>query len=401
MQQNGRKIAIIGGGIAGLCAAVYALKCGYDVEVLEMNDMTGGLATSWRRGPYTFETCLHWLVGSRPGGEFHSDWQEVFDISRLAFVDPDEFVRMEDERRGVLGIYTNIDRLEAELLRRAPQDRHRHPRPRPRRPHSGQVPHARPRRRTSDNWLNFLRDAPIFPLLGRLSKMSGKQYATRFSDPLLRAFFGGGDMGNMSAIALIFSLAWMNTRNAGYPIGGSQAMIRLIEENIAELGGKISYRSKVERILVQKDTAVGVELEEGKIVMADWVISAADGHATIFDLLEGKYIDPAIRDVYDRKELFPSYLQVSLGVALDLGSQPAMLTQLLGSPFVVDPETQLDHLSFRFFHFDPTFAPPGSTAVTSFLPIPQLQLLDGPAPYRPLRVPRGEAPHRRPGHRRS
>jgi glycine/D-amino acid oxidase-like deaminating enzyme len=29
MVQNGKKIVIIGGGIAGLCTAVNALKCGY------------------------------------------------------------------------------------------------------------------------------------------------------------------------------------------------------------------------------------------------------------------------------------------------------------------------------------------------------------------------------------
>ncbi len=38
------RLWIIGGGIAGLSAAVYALKCGYQVEVLEMHDMAGGLA---------------------------------------------------------------------------------------------------------------------------------------------------------------------------------------------------------------------------------------------------------------------------------------------------------------------------------------------------------------------
>ena len=68
MNPNGKKIVIIGGGIAGLCAAVYARKCGYQVEVLEMHDMAGGLAMSWRRGAYTFETCLHWLFGSDSNG---------------------------------------------------------------------------------------------------------------------------------------------------------------------------------------------------------------------------------------------------------------------------------------------------------------------------------------------
>jgi 2-polyprenyl-6-methoxyphenol hydroxylase-like FAD-dependent oxidoreductase len=64
MTSQSRKIVIIGGGIAGLSAAVYARKCGYEVELLEQHDSPGGLATSWKRGDYTFETCLHWLLGS-------------------------------------------------------------------------------------------------------------------------------------------------------------------------------------------------------------------------------------------------------------------------------------------------------------------------------------------------
>ena len=34
----------------------------------------------------------------------------------------------------------------------------------------------------------------------------------------------------------------------------------------------------------------------------------------------------------------------------------------------MDPGTELITVGFRFFHFDPTFAPPGKTAVTSILP---------------------------------
>src|SRR5271165_3965206 len=122
MEHNGRKIVIIGGGIAGLCTAVYALKCGYHVEVLEMHDIAGGLATSWKRGDYTFETCLHWLLGSNPDGEMYARWQEVFDIGKLTFVDPEEYARLETEHGDALSIYTNTDRMEAELLKWAPQD---------------------------------------------------------------------------------------------------------------------------------------------------------------------------------------------------------------------------------------------------------------------------------------
>lgn len=362
-----RKIVIIGGGIAGLCTAVYALKCGYEVEVLEMHDMAGGLAMSWDRGRYTFETCLHWLVGSRPGGDLHSYWREVFDIDKLTFVDPEEFVRMEAENGDGVTFYTNVDRLEAELLRHAPQDAAA----------IRDFAHAvrslgkfkllDPSGSFGDNWLNLLRDLPRFPLLSKLGKISGEEYGNRFSDLLVRSFFATGDIGKMSALAMILSLAWMSTRNAGYCIGGAQAIIRLIEDEIAALCGRIRFRARVERILVEDDTAVGVQLTTGETIYADWVISAADGHATIFDMLGGRYVDEATRRMYGDRETFASYVQVSLGVARDLRDQPPMLSRLLTTPIVVDPETGQHQVAFRFFHFDPTFAPPGKTAVTSML----------------------------------
>ncbi|HEY1212959.1 MAG TPA: FAD-dependent oxidoreductase, partial [Bryobacteraceae bacterium] len=122
MEKHERKVAIIGGGIAGLCTAVYAAKCGYKPEVFEMHECLGGLATSWRRGDYTFETCLHWLLGSRPGSPIYDKWKEVFDIDRLTFVHHEEFARIEDATGDVLRIYSDIGLLEAELLSRAPKD---------------------------------------------------------------------------------------------------------------------------------------------------------------------------------------------------------------------------------------------------------------------------------------
>lgn len=54
-----RKLLVVGGGIAGLWAGVYARRCGYDALVLEMGSSAGGLATNWRRGEYTFRpACI-------------------------------------------------------------------------------------------------------------------------------------------------------------------------------------------------------------------------------------------------------------------------------------------------------------------------------------------------------
>jgi phytoene dehydrogenase-like protein len=368
MPGNKGTLAIIGGGIAGLCAGVYACKCGYRVELFEMHDTAGGPARSWERNGYTFETCLPWLPGSNPDRPFYAHWHEVFDIGRLRFVHQEEFVRLETEQGEHLSIYTNVDRLEAELLQRAPEDA----------PEIRRLAHAV--RRFSEfelpglatsragELLSVLRVLPSLPRLHRWSGISIAEYGRRFSNRLLRAFFAADELGQLSALELVLSLAWMNRHEAGYPIGGSQAIIGPIVDNFRRLGGRLRLGTKVEKILVERDAAVGVRLAGGEVVGADWVISAADGHTTIFDLLDGRFRDKAIDDIYGTLKVFPSYVQVSLGVSRDLSHEGGYVTRLLDAPIEIDPATRHCQVSFRFFHFDPTFAPAGKTAVTCFLP---------------------------------
>lgn len=229
-----RKVVIIGAGIAGLCAAVHARKCGYAVTVLEQHERPGGLATSWQRGPYTFEACLHWLLGSNPHDPMHALWREVFDIDRLHFVYPEEWMRVESEDGKHLSIYSNLERLEAELLLHAPQDEVQ----------IRQFMHAVrnlsrcPLPSLSSDWqdrlstgLQLLRH---LPLLQSLSHITSEAYGKRFNDPLLRGFFGEGENAQLAVLALVYALAWVSNRNAGYPTGGSQAVIGPIAQNLQQ-----------------------------------------------------------------------------------------------------------------------------------------------------------------------
>jgi phytoene dehydrogenase-like protein len=357
-------MVIIGGGIAGLCAAVYARKSGYDVEVLEQHDNAGGLATSWRRGDYTFETCLHWLLGANPERAMYALWREVFDIDRLKFVHPDLFARIETEDGEFLDVYANVERMEAEFLRRAPQDATEIRRfaAAVRRFTNFELPD--PSEPWPRNWLTLARTLPYLRQLRRWSNISCAEYGRHFTHPLLRSFFGEGGSAQLAAVAVVLMLAWLSERDAGYAVGGSQAIIALLADNLRNLGGRLRTGTLVEQILVELDTAVGVRLAGGETVPANWVISAADSHATTDKLLGGGYGDANNRTL----KPFPSYLQVSLGVARDLSRQPGYMIRVLDRPLLVEPGTELSQLAFRFFHFDPSFAPPGKTAVTCFIP---------------------------------
>jgi thioredoxin reductase len=41
------KVIIIGGGVAGLSAGIYAAMNGFDTEILEMHMVAGGQCTAW------------------------------------------------------------------------------------------------------------------------------------------------------------------------------------------------------------------------------------------------------------------------------------------------------------------------------------------------------------------
>ncbi|MEJ1730782.1 hypothetical protein SMA90_31120, partial [Escherichia coli] len=71
------------------------------------------------------------------------------------------------------------------------------------------------------------------------------------------------------------------------------------ERRFLQLGGEMDYRARVTDILVENDRATGVRLADGREQPADVVVSAADGHATIFDMLKGRYVDDTVRGWFE------------------------------------------------------------------------------------------------------
>ena len=105
-------IIVIGAGIAGLASGCYGQMNGYRTQIFEMHTLPGGLCTAWKRQGYTFDGCIHWLVGSRPGSSFYPVWEELGAVQDRQMVDHDEFIRVEGADGKRLVLYTNADKLE-------------------------------------------------------------------------------------------------------------------------------------------------------------------------------------------------------------------------------------------------------------------------------------------------
>jgi len=366
------KVNIIGAGVTGLCTGCYLQMNGYETEIFELHTLPGGLCTSWKRSGYTFDGCIHWLVGSSPADDFYYLWDELLDMKKMAFVDHEEYIRVEDEQGRFIRVFTDLDRLEAEMLEKAPEDaaliktftkgtrkllKLKMP-----------VDKAPQVMNPLDGLKLIFKMLPYLGTLKKWSAITAQDYADRCQNPLLKKTFEMMFLPQMAMVFLLMTMVWMHRKSAGYPLGGSLAFARLLEASYLGLGGKIHYRSRVEKIITEDNRAAGIVLDNGQTLRADTVISAADGHDTIFHLLEGRYLDEKIKNYYDSYELFPSFIQVSLGVGKTLPNAPATCYFPLDQPLVLDNETRLTDIGFRVFNFDPGMAPPGKTAVVSVLP---------------------------------
>jgi phytoene dehydrogenase-like protein len=264
-------------------------------------------------------------------------------------------------------VYTDLDRLEQHMLELAPGDAAliKEFIGVCRRMSMMDIPVDKPQQLTS--LFDRLKSLPaILPMLGtfqKYGKMSVQTFSARFSDPFLRkAFQSLFDLPDFPMIAVVMTLGNMHRHNAGYPIGGSLKFSQAIEKRFLDLGGEMHYKARVVKILVEDGRAAGVRLSDGREFRSDVVISAADGHATLFDMLEGKYFTDELRSYYEKGEIFQPIIQVSLGVNRDFSDQPHMTAYFLDKPITVAGEER-HQLSVKHYCYDPTLAPAGKSVV--------------------------------------
>ena len=363
-----KKIIIIGGGVAGLSVGIYARLNEFDTEIIEMHSITGGQCTAWERKGYRFDYCLHWLVGTR-SGPFHDIWLETNVINdQVKIIDHEIHTKIFAEDGTDFTIYTNIDRWEKYLCEIAPEDSKSISKMcNDMRKTSILEPYSNPPelRRWTDTMNSFFKMLPMIILFMKYGKKTFREYIGQFNfkNPLLAFFFDNlFSAHDFSALAFIMMLAWFNKKNAGYLLGGSKPMTQRMSEKYINLAGVLTTHKKVKKIIVEDNLAKGVLLDDGSKIFADYVISAADGHSTIFEMLEGKYLSEKIKEAYDSWELFNPIVQVSFGINSEIKTDFPVQSWLSKNNKIGMTKTD-QGFSIMNYCFDPSMAPLGKTVI--------------------------------------
>jgi phytoene dehydrogenase-like protein len=360
-------IAIIGAGMGGMAAGIYGQVNGYETQIFELHTRAGGQCASWTRKGYTFDACIHHFFGCRPGSGPYQLWHELGAMPR-ELVTIEECTAVASPDGKMFTDYYDLEKLKETLVKLSPADLKMIEQ------YIGLIQAFASNRvsgvMSSGSFWKMVKALPWMLPIRKWMRFNMRDFAGRFSDPFLRNAFAllvysGPDS------PLFFHLG----RHAGglngdlrWPVGGAAQFTRSIEKRYLELGGKVHYGSRVERILIENDKAVGIRLPDGSEHRADVVISNADGRKTIFDMLDGKYINEIVRGYCaPLSDETPFAIDVCLGVNRDLSREPSSLIMLLAQPVTMGNH-KYESIEAQFYGFDKTMAAPGKGTIKVELP---------------------------------
>lgn len=371
------KIGIIGGGISGLTLGCFLQTRGFETEIFEKHSVPGGLCASWKKGEFTFDGCLHWILGSDSGSSFYKLWSELLDMKSIEFVNHDIRVAIElkvnADKYGnkVFLLYTNIDRLETYLLDLAPEDRvairslvkltrviQKFEVP----PMIENISRLQPLRMK----MGMIKYLPFLVEFIRWKNETNFSFARKLKNPFLKEAFEllfDGDEVNLMVMAM--PLAFYDKKSAGYPVGGSAKFAGRIADKYESLGGIIHYNTAVDKIIVEDYVAKGVLLCDGTSVYSDITVSATDWHFTVFKALEGKFTDHKILKLAELKklEVYPSIMLVSLGVSRDFKEHQHFFRFPIEKEYKSPDGTVYNRIEAHIYHYDPSLAPKRKTVI--------------------------------------
>ncbi len=369
-----KSVIIIGAGLAGLSAGCFCQINGYESQIFEHHTLPGGVAATWKRKGYTIDGGIHFLMGHKPGTGLHELYSQLGAVSEDTFVDMNSYARFIDEKRGYkLDITGNLEKLGQKLKDLSPED--------------GKIIDdlikgaralqgldmsetglAKPPELTGpldqikDMW-SMGKLLPYFT--GKYSK-SVKDYVKTVKNPLLQEIIKNLFTPEVPVWFIFMLLGLLADGQLGLLKKGCLDFALSIEKRYKELGGKITYKSTVEEIIVENNKAAGVRLAGGTEHRAHVIVSAADGYSTIFKMLGGKYINTEIRKRYDNRELCTPFITVSFGVKREFPGEPVYTTFLLKEPFTAGG-MEISGMSLRLFNYSPDFAPSRKSVVQTII----------------------------------
>lgn len=287
----GKKVIIIGSGFGGLSCGALLAKNGYEVTVLEQGHQIGGCLQCFTRKGVKFETGMHFIGSAAPG-------QTIGNIFRyLEVSDKVHLSRLDDDCYNIISIggkeYPMANGREnfiARLVEFFPDQRMN-------------LEHYfdAVERVAAASSIHSLRQAETDDMVNQesLTRSVNDVIDSIITNPLLAEVL----MGDLPLYAAQCDKTPFATHafirdfydQSAYRVeGGSDQIATALAQTIQRYGGNVLAGHKVTRILCDDSHATGVELKNGDVLSADYIIAGIHPIRAL-ELLDTKLIRPAYR----------------------------------------------------------------------------------------------------------
>ncbi|MFE3575523.1 phytoene desaturase family protein [Lysinibacillus sp. NPDC059133] len=283
---NQYDIIVIGSGLAGLTSAALLTQSGYKVLVLEQHYFVGGLAHTFKRSNYIFDSAIHVIGGGEEGGEIYNLYNKLGLLDQIKFtrIDPMITVKIEDELFSIPG---ELDKFKSLLQTLFP------------------VEQASIRNVIDEiKYIGSLKgnyNTDVLKRIIELEKTSFKEYLDEhFTHPHIKlllsslVLFAGVSIDELSTFKMINIMASYNG-GAFYPKGNSQQLSNVLKKYILESGCKVIVNRKVEKILFNGSDVEGVVDHRGNHYKAKTIISNADIKNTFTQMMDEKLLPQSFK----------------------------------------------------------------------------------------------------------
>ena len=355
-----KKIIVIGGGISGLTAGIYALRAGFDVEIFESHNVVGGMCAQWQRKGIACTSAVHWMMGTREGSDLHEIWKTTGAIDRDTELFTLDYISACIDGNTYCYLYADIDKLEAELLRISPQDKdaikelineikiyQKLP-----------IPAGKPMElmEPMEKVITFVPYIKAEKCTS-LNNISVAEYAERFQSPVVRRLLMSVvPDSRLSANMLMIWLASNCNADTAFPLDGFFAMAKRMEQKFLSLGGKIHTNTPVKKIMVKEGMATGIILADGSDADADYIISTVSPDLLLEKLLNNQICDTYFEQRFTASDRFlaPALTQVNLNIQANMSKLPHTLVVTPQHPVFIN-KTEVEYLKINHYAFAPCF----------------------------------------------
>lgn len=331
---NMEKVIVIGGGIAGLSAGIYALKAGFEAEIYEKNNIPGGECIGWNRKGYHIDNCIHWLTGTRQDTELYDVWKTVGALSDdTKYAEINAFYSAIYEGQKAT-LWNDLERTRKELIEISPEDTDEINK------FIQYVEYSKqclfPAKKPMEMWgikdyIGMGKNMADFPkVMKEFGKISLEEYSKRFKHPLLQRLMCDYLPKSYCAYSFLVSYATMADGNGKIPLGASLQMSLRMEKKFKEMGGVIHYGASTKKIVVKDKKAEGIELENGELIRADYVIPTVDTYVLFNKLLPSSYMPKDLKAAYDQPKAYPgtSGFQIAFAAPLSWDEGETVFTDI-------------------------------------------------------------------------